>query len=206
MKSRVGHGITFCLMALVVITSAVGTVWAQARPDALTASPDGAEAVKIYFTPDAALARVFAKADSMWVETWLPSAMEITTLSQQLGWQVQPDSVRIHRGSHGEQDLGYAIITEEQGRFKPITFMVKVSPRGQVEMVLVMVYRESRGDGVKRQRFLKQFRRKNATSPLRLNRDIVGVSGATMSSRGITAGVKRVLALIALRYDQREQK
>jgi len=67
-------------------------------------------------------------------------------------------------------------------------------------MVLVMVYRESRGDGVKRQRFLKQFRGKDADDPVRINRDIVGLSGATLSSRSITAGVKRVLEVVRMRY------
>ncbi len=191
---------TLALMALVLVTGAVGHAWAQGG--GVTESPDGQEAVKVYYTPEAALAKVFAKADSMWVETWEPTAEELAAVEGRLGWQVAPGPVQIHRAFKGDKDLGYALITEENGRFKPITFMVKVGPKLQVEMVLVMVYRESRGDGVKRQRFLKQFRKKDADSPLRLNRDIIGVSGATMSSRGVTAGVKRVLALVEQRYGQ----
>ncbi|MFT5234146.1 MAG: Na+-translocating ferredoxin:NAD+ oxidoreductase RnfG subunit, partial [Candidatus Krumholzibacteriia bacterium] len=91
-------------------------------------------------------------------------------------------------------------------RFKPITFLVQVKPDFSVEMVLVMVYRESRGDGVKRQRFLKQFRKKDSADHLRLNRDIVAVSGATMSSRGITAGVKKVLNLVEMLYGESGMK
>jgi hypothetical protein len=188
------------LLALVLGTGA--TERARAQGDGVTESPDGQEAVKVYYTPEQALAKVFAKADSVWVETWQPTTAELAAVEARLGWQVAPGPVQIHRGRNGEQDLGYAVITAEKGRFKPITFLVKVGPNLQAEMVLVMVYRESRGDGVKRQRFLKQFRKKDADSPLRLNRDIVGVSGATMSSRGVTAGVKRVLALMAERYGQ----
>jgi hypothetical protein len=186
------------LLALVVITGAAGVALAQS--DGLTASPDGPEAVKVYFTEAEALAKVFARADSLWVESWTPDEAEVAALEQRLGWRVPRAEVRFHRGRRGKDDLGYAVITEEQGRFKPITFLVKVAPTGQAEMVLVMIYRESRGDGVKRQRFLKQFRRKDADSALRLNRDIVGVSGATLSSRGVTAGVKRVLAMVEMRY------
>ena len=102
------------------------------------------------------------------------------------------------------KNLGYAVITEEQGRFKPITFIVKMSAERRVDMVLVMVYRESRGDGVKRQRFLKQFRDKEASDHLRLNRDIVGVSGATMSSRALAIGVKKVLAVLEMRYPSKK--
>lgn len=188
------------LVALMLTVSAATGVWAQA--DGLTESPDGEEAVTVYFTAEAALAKVFAKADSSSTEVWRMTPDEVAEVEGALGWRLAETTVEIHRGWQGEKDLGYAVITEERGRFKPITFLVKVKPDFKVEMVLVMVYRESRGDGVKRQRFLKQFRQKDTTSHLRLNRDIVGVSGATMSSRGVTAGVKRVLHLVALHYGQ----
>jgi len=172
--------------------------------DDLTESPDGPEAVKVYFTQDEALAKVFAKADTLWTEEWSPSPQERKELEGRLGWRVDDETFAIHRAGKDGQDLGYAVITEEQGRFKPITFIVKMSAERRVDMVLVMVYRESRGDGVKRQRFLKQFRDKDTSDHLRLNRDIVGVSGATMSSRALAMGVKKVLAIIELRYPSTE--
>jgi hypothetical protein len=171
-----------------------------AQDDGLTESPDGPEHVKVYYTLDEALDKVFAGADTVWSETWNPTEAEIAVLETELGWRVPPGEVVFHRARRGGEDLGRAVVTEEVGRFKPITFMVHVDDGGRVEMVLVMVYRESRGDGVKRQRFLKQFRRKGVDDPLRLNRDLKMVSGATMSSRAVTAGVKRVLAQVALRY------
>ena len=172
--------------------------------DDLTESPDGPEAVKVYFTPEEALDKVFAKADTLWTEEWSPTAEERTELEGRLGWRVVDETFAIHRAGRDGQDLGYAVITEEQGRFKPITFIVKMSAERRVDMVLVMVYRESRGDGVKRQRFLKQFRDKDTSDHLRLNRDIVGVSGATMSSRALAMGVKKVLAIVELRYPPTE--
>lgn len=188
------------ILAAAVLTL-VGSTAAFAQ-DGITESPDGAEAVKVYYTEEEALAKVFAKPDSLWTDIWSPTAEERSDLEAGLGWEISEESFAIHRAREGDKDLGYAVITEEQGRFKPITFIVHVSPAGRVEMVLVMVYRESRGDGVKRQRFLKQFRKKDVDDHLRLNRDIVGVSGATMSSRALAAGVKKVLAVIELRYNQ----
>ena len=182
----------------------IGVAAASAQ-DGVTESPDGPEAVKVYFTEEEALAKVFAKADTLWSDSWSPAAGERSELESALGWEVKEEFFLIHRASKGDKDLGYAVITEEQGRFKPITFIVHVSPEGRVEMVLVMVYRESRGDGVKRQRFLKQFRQKDVDDHLRLNRDIVGVSGATMSSRALTAGVKKVLAVVDVRYHQAKE-
>jgi Na+-translocating ferredoxin:NAD+ oxidoreductase RnfG subunit len=175
-----------------------GTPWA--RPEA--GSPDGPEHVKVYFTEEEALDKVFPGADSMWTETWKPSAEEISTLEQRLGWRVDEREYRIHRGSRDGHPIGYAIITEQVGLYKPITFVVKVSEEGDVESVWVMVYRESRGGEVRRERFLGQYKGKRSASPVRLNRDIIGVTGATFSVRAINAGVKRVLNVIDMRYFQ----
>ena len=185
---------------LAVLTSLVGAAAVAQPGDGLTESPDGPEAVKVYYTPEAALAKVFSAADSLWTDRWEPEAGELADLEARMGWRMPDEPITFHRGRRGDRDLGYALILEEQGRFKPITFMVKISSEGRVEMVLVMVYRESRGDGVKRQRFLKQFRKKDGQDHLRLNRDIVGVSGATMSSRAITLGVKKALIIVNHRY------
>ena len=182
----------------------IGAASFASGQDGLTESPDGPEAVKVYFTRDEALAKVFAEPDTLWSETWVPATEERAELESRLGWKLGDEAFEIHRARAAGQDLGFAVITEEQGRFKPITFIVKLSATGKVEMVLVMVYRESRGDGVKRQRFLKQFRNKGTEDHLRLNRDIVGVSGATMSSRALAAGVKKILAVIDLKYDPTE--
>ena len=188
------------LMLVATALTLVGAVGAARGQDQLTESPDGPEAVKVYYTPDEALAKVFAGADSLWTEEWAPTPQERSELETRLGWAVTAGSFTVHRGGKDGQEQGYALIMEEQGRFKPITFIVKLGTDLRVEMVLVMVYRESRGDGVKRQRFLKQFRNKDGSDHLRLNRDIVAVSGATMSSRALATGVKKALAILELKY------
>jgi Na+-translocating ferredoxin:NAD+ oxidoreductase RnfG subunit len=188
-------------IAALILVGLTGPVRGQ---DDLTESPDGPEAVKVYFTPEEALAKVFPKADTLWTEEWSPTPQERTKLESRLAWRIDEETFVIHRAGQDGQDLGYAMITQEQGRFKPITFIVKLSVTMRVDMVLVMVYRESRGDGVKRQRFLKQFRGKDSSDHLRLNRDIVGVSGATMSSRALTTGVKKVLGIVEMKYPPTE--
>ncbi|MFO7610232.1 MAG: FMN-binding protein [Candidatus Krumholzibacteriia bacterium] len=182
----------------------VGTLaWGAGVPaawaDGLVESPDGPEHVKVYFTETAALAKAFAGADSTWTETWRPTAAERADLEAALGWHLPETSFVFHRAQRRGRDLGTALILEEKGRFKPITFLVRVDPGGKVGLVLVMVYRESRGDAVRRQRFLRQFDGRTALDPLRLNRDVVGISGATMSSRALAAGVRKALVLTAAR-------
>ena len=91
-------------------------------------------------------------------------------------------------------------MTEEVGKYRPITFMVGVTPQLTVRDVAVMVYRESRGGDVKRKRFLSQYRGKSTRDPIDVGRDIINISGATISVRSVNAGVKRVLAELAALY------
>lgn len=166
-------------------------------------SPDGPEHVKVYFTPEQALARVFAGADRQWQETWTPTPDERAALAGRLGLQVPEAEFTFHRASRAGRDLGWALVLEEKGRFKPITFLVHLGADRRVESVLVMVYRESRGDAVRRDRFLRQFTGKDDNAPLRLNRDVVGISGATLSSRALAAGVRKALVVTEARYGDR---
>ncbi len=184
-----------------IFTAVAALVWGgPAVADDLTESPDGPEHVKVYLDLEQALEKVFPGADKIWSEKWLPTPAEKQSLEFALGWHLNQESFVFHRASDKGKDLGYAMVDHQRGRFKPITFMVQISPVGKVGRVEVMVYRESHGDGVKRQRFLKQFRGKTTNDPIRMNRDITVLSGATMSSRALTAGVKKALALVERRY------
>ncbi len=98
-------------------------------------------------------------------------------------------------GAAGEA-TGYAVITEEIGKYHPITFIVGVTPQARVSAVAVLVYRESHGGDVKRQRFLRQFAGKGIDDPIRVSRDIINVSGATLSAHAISRGTKKVLVLL----------
>ncbi len=44
-------------------------------------------------------------------------------------------------------------------------------------------------------RWYQQFEQKNLSAPLRLDGDVHGIVGATLSARATTEGVRRVLAL-----------
>ena len=186
----------FLLLATAAILSGTAVAWA----DDLTESPDGPEHVITYLNLDEALDKVFAKADTLWAETWDPPPADRQAMEFALGWHLPTQPFVFHRARRGNKDLGYAMVDEQRGRFKPITFMVMVKPDGTVGRVEVLVYRESRGDGVRRQRFLKQFRGKDSKDPVRINRDITVLSEATLSSRALTAGVKKAIFLVQRRY------
>ena len=45
-----------------------------------------------------------------------------------------------------------------------------------------------------RRRFLNQYRGKGPQSALRINKDILNITGATVSSRAVTIGVRKAIA------------
>ncbi|HVY49294.1 MAG TPA: FMN-binding protein, partial [Minicystis sp.] len=86
---------------------------------------------------------------------------------------------------------GFAVLDDEKGMHEPIDFAVRFSPRGAVERVEIVEYREAYGDEVRSKRFRDQFLGKTAADPIAVGQDIDVVSGASISSRSIAVGVKR---------------
>jgi hypothetical protein len=107
-------------------------------------------------------------------------------------WEDAYITYRIRR--NGER-LGFAVIVEEIGKHRPITFIVGIKPNGKVKDVALMVYREAYGGEVRERRFMRQYHDKDFADPLLPYRDIVNIAGATLSVQSIGRGVKKALAL-----------
>lgn len=89
----------------------------------------------------------------------------------------------------------YALIDSEVGKHMPITYIVGLTPRGEITRVEVMVFRETIGWEVKERSFMKQFEGKSIDADLRIGSEIKHVTGATLSSRAMSKGVRRALIL-----------
>lgn len=88
-----------------------------------------------------------------------------------------------------------AIILEAPGKWGPIQFIVVFDLDAKVRDVLVMRYTETRGRPIARRSFLRQFTGKTGKDALVLNRDVVAISGATISSEATVCTVKEAIAL-----------
>ena len=167
---------------------------------ATSASSGTAQAVageQVLLSPAQALREIFPRATGYLQRDFRPTAQERSALAQQLGRPLDETAFPVLALYDAERRLlGYAAVTEERGRYRPITFMVGVRPDGAVQDVAVMVYRETRGGEVRQRRFLAQYRGKTVRSPIATNRDIINVSGATISVRSMNAGVRKVLAVV----------
>jgi Na+-transporting NADH:ubiquinone oxidoreductase subunit NqrC len=89
---------------------------------------------------------------------------------------------------------GWFIVDEVVGKHEFITYAVGLNLDGSVKQIEVMDYRETYGGEIRNEKWRAQFAGKTAQSKLRLDSDIKNISGATLSCRHITDGVKRLLA------------
>lgn len=167
---------------------------------ALAALAAGAGDVYVYLREDEAPAAVFPPADRFERREVHSSEALRARVQARLGKLVPSiweDRYPVITAYEGSRKLGRAIIVEEIGKHRGITFVVGVDPSGRVAGVAILVYREHYGGEVRDRRFLAQYRGKRADDPLRPAEDIRNIAGATLSARAIGRGVKKALAVLA---------
>lgn len=95
----------------------------------------------------------------------------------------------------GDQALGWVIVDEVFGKHEFITYALGISADGNVTGVEIMDYRETHGYEVREADWRQQFVGKRYGDPLKLEKDIKNISGATLSCLHLSDGVRRLLAL-----------
>jgi hypothetical protein len=138
---------------------------------------------------------------SHWV--WLPVAAISTSAYAATYFTVEQAQRAIFPGATftaaGEPNVwrtssgGLFVVDRVVGKHEYITVAIGINPNGTVKQIEIMDYRESYGYEVREASWRAQFVGKSASSPLQLGQDIKNISGATLSSKHITDGVKRVL-------------
>jgi len=90
---------------------------------------------------------------------------------------------------------GWLIVDQVIGKAEAITYALALDAHGAVTRLEVLEYRETHGSEIRLPAWRKQFVGKTAADPVRLDSDIHNVSGATLSCRHVTDGVRRLLSL-----------
>ena len=160
---------------------------------------------KIYLSEQEAPKMVFPEAEEFEVRV-VESTPELQERIKSLIGKVEPSiwekEYKTFIAKKDSKVIGYAVIVEEIGKHRPITFIVGVTPEGEAGNIAVMIYREPYGSEIRAKRFLKQYEGKTLNDPIRTRKDIVNISGATLSVRAANVGVKKALALISVVYLQ----
>ena len=117
---------------------------------------------------------------------------EIERLSGVPGRTAQQDVWQVL--SQGKM-IGWFFIDQVVGKHELITYALGLNADGSVRQFQIVEYLEAYGYQVRELKWRDQFVGKTADSPLRVGTDIGNISGATLSVRHITNGIKRLLFL-----------
>ena len=151
---------------------------------------------EVFLTEDEALKLMFPKSGNIRKDLIRLTPEKKAQIEDRIGWKFPEELFEVYIGETGAQIDGYALIQNTIGKHKPMTYMVGIDHTGHVLNVELLVFREARGSEVRTKRFNVQYEGKTVLDPVRLNKDIINISGATMSVRSMTAGIKRGLVLV----------
>ena len=160
----------------------------------IIASIPPANAGGVYQEPDAFINQVFDNSAPKPQVLWLNKELKAQIVD------ILDHKYKGLRVRYWQQELDNkrrtAWILDEIGKEKPITVGLVVNDQ-KIELVTVLVFRESRGWEVRHDFFTKQFEQAALKDDNRLDKHIDNISGATLSVRALTK-----LARIALLLDR----
>lgn len=154
----------------------------------------------VYLSPAEAFKVIFHDSKEVVSEKKSLTAEQKKTAESRLGTTLEKETWNFFIAKSDGRVDGFAVVDHEIGKTEPITFLTAITPDGQVKAVEVLVFREPIGGEIHDERFLRQYKGKRPGDPIRIGQDIKNISGATMSSRAVSRGVKRDLILWGLFY------
>ena len=147
--------------------------------------PAPAQAFWVYMSEEEAVAIAFPKGERV-VRVDLEAVIEPEKrldTERQLRFALVLAEMKCFQGSRDGKILAYACIDNVIGRYKPITFMVKIEhPTGKLAWYEILVYRELVGNSSRHGPFREQFLGKTIASKLKYGDDLRMLAGATMTS------------------------
>ena len=149
-----------------------------------------------FWTPQALLADQFKTSKHV---SYVKVRVEGTTrgaIEARLGRPLPKSEYTVFVAKTENRVDGYALFDEQVGQHEPISFATFFDPAGAITRVEVVAYREPFGDGIRADRFRKQFLGRSVRSRFRAGDDIDTISGATISSRSACLAVERAALLV----------
>jgi Na+-translocating ferredoxin:NAD+ oxidoreductase RnfG subunit len=143
---------------------------------------------------DAAMHRVFGGKAELQKKTVAIDQTVMERVKSRTGEEVR-DKAIVHEAVEGGKVVGYGIVDDVRGKAQPITYITLMSSEGVIADIEVLIYREPYGGEIGYETFRKQFRGRRATSKLRVGDDIQNMAGATISSKAITQGARKIVTL-----------
>jgi Na+-translocating ferredoxin:NAD+ oxidoreductase RnfG subunit len=123
---------------------------------------------------------------------------QMKAIEKDSGVRVRLNTQRVWKATRDGRFIGWFIVDEVLGKHEFINWALALNADGSVRSIEVMDYRETYGYEIRNADWRAQFLGKKHGAKFKLDDDIKNISGATLSCRHITDGVKRLLSLYEL--------
>lgn len=166
--------------------------WYRIIPAAVAAVAPAPAAATVYLTIPAAQQALFPGARFVEHPLALSDAQRkaIARAARAPGYdKVQ----RVWEARSGSGRAGWFMVDRVIGKHEFITYALALGADGTIRGVEILDYRETYGGEIRNPKWRQQFVGKRPGSQLQLDKDIKNISGATLSSRHVTDGVRRLM-------------
>ncbi len=119
---------------------------------------------------------------------------QVRAVERDAGSSVLTREVRAWRAADG----GWFMADQVYGKHQLIAYAVALDAQGAIRRVEILSYREAYGGEVRLPAWRAQFVGREHGDPVAVGRDIKNISGATLSCRHVTEGIRRLLSIWAL--------
>ena len=163
----------------------------------LAACAAGELRAEVFYTQKEALALAFPEADRIEKHTFVLSDAQHAQIEKLARSPLESRLVQIHTAWRGDELLGHAHIDVHTVRTKSEGLIIVLDAAGRVQSVRVLAFYEPL-DYLPTERWYERFAGRGGSDPLAVGRDVDAVSGATLTARATTEGVRRMLAYHAI--------
>lgn len=92
--------------------------------------------------------------------------------------------------------IGYMFIDKAPSKTDEFDYLVLFDDKLIIRKSKVLIYREEYGGEISSKRWLRQFENKTSTDRLNYEKDIIAISGATISAKSMTVAINNLLKTI----------
>lgn len=148
----------------------------------------------VYHSRESALALAFPDADEILPVDLLLTREEAARTEARAGVSLPSRLVTVYEGRAGNETLGWAFFDTHDVRSLPETILLVVGPNGRVQGTHLLAFHEPK-EYEASARWFGQFDDRRLSEDLSLGNGIAGIAGSTLTSRAVTATVRRLLAV-----------
>ena len=148
-----------------------------------------------YMNVDQARALIFPFADEYVVKPLQLTPAQMQEIDKLSGVAGRTAQQQVWQAMSKGKMVGWFFVDQVIGKHELITYALGVNTDGSIRQVQIIEYLEVYGSQVRYPNWRDQFVGKTVRNPLQIDSDIDNITGATLSARHLTDGIRRLLFL-----------